>query len=342
MSTELKMETIYECLNATSKHGYEVEYFWVSGVTLVAVGVFGFTANIFNIIVLCRQRLRRRLFYNILAEMAIFDLLFILTFCICAGVQSMACTSETFDSVRNMSYPLANVGLCGSIYATVAVSIERFLSISNANLASRRKVSMYTIPVVTIALTYNGPRFFYYKYSVINGTLTSTRNEWADSKAYETIYTTWLQLLVESVIPILFLLIMNVLILRRIYFSPNKWSKSTIKKRRTTIKILLGLFSVVLCCRVPTVVVQILSHFGDPDDKSQWYFMKPIEYLAVTLNSSLNFLIYCYVGTEFRDTLVGLCQRNCSTKVVHLNNNILETTYQPSNLQKETPLYVLT
>ena len=338
----MKMETLYECLNATSKHGYEVEYFWVSGVTLVVVGVFGFVANIFNIIVLCRPRLRRRLFYNILAEMAIFDLLFIVTFCICAGVQSMACTSQTFDSVRNMSYPLANVGLCGSIYATVAVSIERFLSISNANLASRRKVWMYTIPVVMIALIYNGPRFFYYKYSVVNGTLTSTRNEWADSSAYETIYTTWLQLLVESVIPILLLLIMNGLILRIIYFSPNEWSKSTIKKRRTTTKILLGIFLVVLCCRVPTVVVQILSHFDDPDNKSQWYFMKPIEYLAVTLNSSLNFLIYCYVGTEFRDTLVGLYQRNYSTKAIYFNNNILETTYQQSNLQKETHLYVLT
>ena len=40
------MDSLYECLKSPTKYGYEVEYFWISGVALVFVGFLGFIGNI--------------------------------------------------------------------------------------------------------------------------------------------------------------------------------------------------------------------------------------------------------------------------------------------------------
>ena len=71
------MESFYDCLEAWWKYGYEIEYFWVSGIVLVSVGILGLFGNVANLIVLFQPELRLKIFYKLLIVLAIFDILFI-------------------------------------------------------------------------------------------------------------------------------------------------------------------------------------------------------------------------------------------------------------------------
>ena len=116
--------SFYECLSASWKHGYEKEYFWLSGVLLSIVAIIGFIGNIINIVVLCQPELRQKVFYKLLVVLAIFDSIFIISYGISIGYQSMACQPSN-GNVGHLTYPILNVGLTGSIYMTIVISLER-------------------------------------------------------------------------------------------------------------------------------------------------------------------------------------------------------------------------
>ena len=85
----------------------------------------GLIGNLLTIIVLCRQKFHKKAFYSLLLEMACFDMLFIISYGISVGYQSMACRMNYNYNVSHITYPWLNVGVVGSEYATVAVSLER-------------------------------------------------------------------------------------------------------------------------------------------------------------------------------------------------------------------------
>ena len=67
------MDSTYDCLKAWWKYGYEIEYFWVSGIILVGVGILGLFGNLANLIVLFQSELKKKVFYQLLIVLAIFD-----------------------------------------------------------------------------------------------------------------------------------------------------------------------------------------------------------------------------------------------------------------------------
>ena len=97
-------ESFYACHNATWKHGHVEEYFWVSGVMLVTVGVLGIFGNILNLFVLCQQQFRNQVFYNLLAALACFDIVFIASYSASVGYLSLACNPFNL-LIRYITYP---------------------------------------------------------------------------------------------------------------------------------------------------------------------------------------------------------------------------------------------
>ena len=330
------MESFYECLKAEdrwNKYGYEVEYFWVSGVILVFVGFFGFVGNITTLIVLCKKDFRKKVFYNLLIELACFDLLSILSICMEVGYRSMACT--IVESVIAISYIGMNLGLCGSTYTTIAISVERYLRMHLPSRTSyTRKHWMYITPVVGITLVYNSPRFFQYHFYISNGTHVTELRDWVESDVYKTVYVTWIQTFVESIIPMIVLLFLNGSMIIKMYFSTKKDTDEVInkkkkKKRKATTKILFGIYFVFLLSHMPSSIVYMLDKFGGNDQENfreKWYFLKPIEYLAVISNSSINFVIYCLVGTKFRNEFRNLFRRRSAVTKSSLNTTTVNNT----------------
>jgi len=105
--------------------------------------------------------------FQLLIALAFFDTLYI----ICGGINYTFRAFEEvvpFDSAYaykitypHLILPFLNVGLCGTIFMTVAISIERFLGICHPlhYPPHTRKSWFYILPVLVISLLVNIPKF---------------------------------------------------------------------------------------------------------------------------------------------------------------------------------------
>ena len=292
------MDALYKCLESASKHGYEKEYFWISGVFLVIVGLLGVIGNTLSLIVLSQRLFRKNAFFNLLNVMACFDLLFILSYGIKIGYQSMACRENYNAELGHITYIFMNLGLTGSIYSTVVVSFERCLSICLPHLKlCNNRVSIYIFAIVFVTFTFNVPIFFEYHYSIGNGMLVSEKFSWADSDTYKTSYHLWAALVIGSLLPLLALIFLNGAILTKLNLSrkdqTTKMNKNNEGRKRMT-RILFGIVGMFMVCHTPCVVWKVLWHLGcidctateDSEFKRKWFFITPIKKLFLTINSS--------------------------------------------------------
>ena len=59
MEVESDNKSIDDCDQVNWKHGYEEEYFWISGIFLVIVGTSGLVSgNTFTMVIFCQQKMR--------------------------------------------------------------------------------------------------------------------------------------------------------------------------------------------------------------------------------------------------------------------------------------------
>ena len=294
-------QSFYECRNATWKYGHVEEYFWVSGVMLVFAGVLGVVGNILNLIVLCQKQFRNQVFYNLLTALACFDISFILSFSTSVGYQSLACNPFNL-LIRYITYPILNVGLTGSVYMTIAVSMERYIGVCHPNSSYRRSAKTYIIPVIIITVLYNFPRFVERSFSVSSGTFNQSYAEWARTELYQNIYHLWASIIVITVIPLAMMLYLNGAILARIYKASRLMADVRFEQQKpygNSTRILFGIVLIFLLCFTPRVVYKCFYYLSSKD-KSEWYSVSPIYKFGLILNSSANFIIYCLIGNDFR------------------------------------------
>ena len=57
-------------------------------------------------------------------------------------------------------YPIANIALCGSVWNTVAIAIERYLGIVHPFLTQshQRTIWYYAVPITLLAVGFNIPK----------------------------------------------------------------------------------------------------------------------------------------------------------------------------------------
>jgi neuropeptide Y receptor type 1 len=301
------MTSYPNCLDAPWKHGREEEFFWESGIILVVVGFLGLAGILLTILVLCKSELRKRLFYKLLLALVCFDLLFIVSYGVCLGYRELACHQHYSLYIYYVTYPLLNIGLPGSICMTVAISAERYIALCFPHLALKKKSRLYIGVVVVFTVAFNIPRFAEKSFVMVNGTLTQQKHPWVESQAYHMIYYLWADILCLSILPLVLLFYFNGAIIRHIYRSSRDvdcLGSCHVKDSRTT-KILLSIVCVFMICHTPRIAYRIL-YYLDEADIDRWFSLVPIYKLALMVNSSVNFLIYCLIGDKFRQDCIRL------------------------------------
>ena len=107
----------------------EQEYpfdFWVEGVLLTMVSVFGVVANFIAVIVLCRPKMKSG-FHNLLVALAIMDMLYLFMSQLIFGMPKISSwwDDNAYDLILPFAYGFAHIGRVGSVYLTMSVTVER-------------------------------------------------------------------------------------------------------------------------------------------------------------------------------------------------------------------------
>jgi len=322
------------------------------GVLVSIIGFLGVLGNIISLLVLSKPKLRD-CFHQLLFALACYDTVYI----VIGGINY---TFKAFDANSNaytiafpyIIYPITNIGLCGTIFMTMAISIERFLGICYPlHLPPHnRKSWFYILPVLLLSVVVNVPKFFEAEIEWLyngkwNRTVASnmsdesyqqhTIEEWVPAykptdlrkdSNYIKFYITYFRLFSTAIIPLIALVTINF----RIICDLKKLKSKTFGSQRKLWKelnmflVLLCIVVTFICCNTPRVIVDIweFSHVESivhcnellkageiqhPFLPTKWIIcLTHISHFTGILNSSLNFLIYCFVGHNFRKEFFNL------------------------------------
>jgi len=136
-------------------------------------------------------------------------------------------------------------------------------------------------------------------------------------------YVHWTRLLCTGAIPFLYLVYMNL----RIYSKMRQTSQSSVRNRSSSAKkatnlatILIIIVLVFLISNTPRLVLnltEVIIYNGwyttsGCNVMPEWYaILISINHLFLTINSSINFLIYCSVGERFQKVVVHWAKKTC-------------------------------
>merc|ERR1712212_768504 len=288
--------------------------YYCGGVLVLTIGLIGILGDICSILVLSRPKLQD-CFHQLLIALASFDILYI----VCGGVNYTLRAFEFKSDVYTLAfphfiYPFANIGMCGTIFMTVAISIERFLGICYPlHLPPHnRKSWFYIIPVTILAIIVNIPKFleseviWYFEGNAIENLKVQVKNitvqdipQWVPTyhvtalrrnSDYMKYYIVYFRMFTTAIIPLILMVFLNLRIII------DMWEFSNLN-------------SIIMCIDLkknnpnqnflPPTWVSCLTH---------------ISHSMSILNSSVNFLIYSFVGHTFRGEFfrmirIAKCQR---------------------------------
>ena len=228
----------------------DITGFVFEGILSTVVCTFGILGNITAIVYFRMQRSRLQTFQTLLQMLSIFDLLFLICTLIVFTIPKFYKDYDYLNFPKGTIFfaqpyllPLAEIGLTGSIYFTIAISIERYLVICRPFLHLTRSVAprFYIIPTVCFAVLFNIPHFFewkiertydefdddidlgsnitYLSYQTSDGTddkiyyfVNST--DFRRSETYYKIYWVGLTIIFGGIVPYMALIILNTFVVR--------------------------------------------------------------------------------------------------------------------------------
>jgi len=147
------------------------------------------------------------------------------------------------------------------------------------------------------------------KVSLVNGTLDV---EYQDPQYNYYAYDLWASVLILTILPFVALLFLNGSIIAAVRRS-TQLHKTQDRSEGNTTNILFCIVIIFIILHLPRVTWKFLYFQGSAArlKNNYWIQIKSIEILALTINSSVNFIIYSLVGRNFREEFVKVfkCKR---------------------------------
>jgi hypothetical protein len=184
---------------------------------------------------------------------------------------------------------------------------------------SRAKI---IIAGVSIGSTlYNIPRWFDFRPEMhfspsVNETIISVmRTRFSQNPLYLKVYFSWLYVPMMAVLPLLLLSFLNTFLILAVRRSKRQRKDMNVRQSREN-NITIMLVSVVIVfiiCQVPALVYNIAFAINNRyvEVSFGYQVLSKIRNFLVTLNSAVNFLLYCALGQKFRRIFLHIFFRKC-------------------------------
>ncbi|KAL5240400.1 hypothetical protein ACI65C_007810 [Semiaphis heraclei] len=285
------------------------------GVMLNVIGVFGILGNVISMVILSRPQMKSSINY-LLIGLARCDTVLIITSMLLFGLPVIyPATGHLFNYyfkvyplIAPVVYPIAMVSQTVSVYLTLTVTLERFVAVCHPlrarSLCTYGRARAYVVATIAFAVLYNVTRFMEvrvqkcmhtgYNQFVYQVYPTDLRN----NRDYISIYIHWMYLLIMYFIPFGSLAVLNAAIYRQVRRANRERQRlSRLQKRE------IGLATMLLCvvvvflqCNVWALIANVVEAFyGITVDH-----LVKVSNLLVTINSSVNFVIYVIFGEKFK------------------------------------------
>ena len=308
--------------------------FIVEGLLVPIVSIFGLLGNVLSVIIFYNSHDHRSLLSNftkLLICLAIFDSSFLIVATSIYLVKGWNIWSSPYILAFPYVIPIAGIFLTCSVYTVVAITVERYATISQwqSRIFSARVLIFFTI---LISVSFNFIKFFHHVAEEVDDlegvTSFTIKPTWLRiHPTYNLYYGVIINFIVMTLIPMIVLTALNIFILRTI-------SKMT--QNQTDVSMATLLFSIVivsLVCHSPRVILNIYEGIYKGNGQwSEWAeHMVPFSHLFLIINSSINIIIYTARDLNFRKALVQMfrCKRTSAmTTDIHLKSLTSEHTKQ--------------
>lgn len=298
--------------------------FWSNGILLNVVGVLGILGNILSMIILSRPQMRSSINY-LLIGLARCDTVLILTSILLFGVPAIYPYTgflryyylRVLPEISRVVYPLAMSAQTASVYLTLTVTLERYVAVCHPlrarAICTYGRARIYVVVIIIFSICYNIPRIFEvalmeFEDDEFEYVFCIFGSEIRNDPKYINIYIHWLYLIFIYFIPFFSITFFNTMIYRQVR-KANRERQRLSRTEKREIGLATMLFCVVivfLCCNILALVINIIEAFT-----SQIYDrVVKTSNLLVTINSSVNFIIYVIFGEKFkRIFLLLFCKR---------------------------------
>lgn len=213
-------------------------------------------------------------------------------------------------------FPLASVTQTATIWVTVLVAVNRYIAVCMPYQAPRlctvRQAKIQLTAVLVLAVLYNVPKFAegYVEYDPVEDCLKARHTELGDSFTFMLIYDNVLYMIFMMILPLLTLTVLNIRLVKALKELSRKRAEMQSARQQQDNNVTLVLIIVVLVfiiCQAPALANKFMWSVLDNDARAcggfQFYFSR-LSNVLVIVNSAVNFVIYFFFNTRFRQVLV--------------------------------------
>ena len=262
------------------------------------------------------------LFNKLLVILCMVDLLVILPNLILACITLLP-HSSVLHILIPWSHGLCHVAISASVFMTIAITVERYYAVSSPYTYQIRLLKKgfwwilfsYVLPVIFTAVFLNIPKILQ-----LGKVLSMLPDNYKQiSIKAGIIFQVFHPLSTNCIVPIAILSVLNFKVVMASRQRLSTYTKLSSEIRMAKVMMIIVIVFVIL--NIPKMSLSIYEISTIPNilecferqcpyhiSTKRWLLDSLVRYM-VMLNSSINFIIYCFVGSSFRSTLMMLLLR---------------------------------
>lgn len=316
--------------------------FIIYGILVNLIGIFGIFGNAISMIILSRPQMKSSINYLLIGLARCDTMLIIISILIYGLIAIYTYTGLLFDykfivypKIVRFLYPLSCMAHIATVYLTLTVTLERYIAVCHPlqarSFCTYGRARLAVAIILIFSFFYNLPKFWeieYYPETHWKYNITIYCVYPADLRSnnlYITLYVHWMYFFICYLFPFLALVIFNVAIYRRVRKANRDLQQLSRHQRRE-----IGLATMLLCVVIVFLICNILplvSNIHETFLENPPVWLVQTGNLLVTINSSINFIIYVIFGRKFKRIFLKLF---CSSKLFGPGRDSPEFHYDES------------